>query len=144
MQIPVRYENGCLVPYTPQNAEELAKKLKGKEGEMIGIELITHRNYGNLQRLFTFIEAVFEMQEHYPSKEHLRIALTVKAGWCDVVISHKGETSYQAKSISYKSIPDEDDFKPFFKRFRDAAFLMLQEMGRNLTDEEFNRLTSYD
>ena len=144
MQIPVRYENGCLVPYTPQNAEELAKKLKGKEGQMLAVNLDTHRNYGNLQRLFTFIKSVFEMQEHYQNTEQLRIALAIKSGWCDVIISHKGKTSYQAKSISYKSIPDEEKFREVFKMFRDAAHEMLQEMGRNLTDEQFNRLTSYD
>lgn len=134
--------NGILVGMDAFQCEEIDTHLTpGRDYKCVITEA---RNYRNLCRYMKFISDVFKMQEHYTTKEHLREYLQLRAGHMETIVMHDGRTFYRSLSVSYKECKDEEFFRDIFQRVRTAAHDMLNEMGRNLTEDEFNQLVSYD
>ena len=141
MEISVINNNGCLVPADQYQAEELNNIPKGSE---VVIEYRAKRNGGNHRRFFKFIRVAFDMQEHYTSREALRFALIVKAGYVEKIESHKnGAIALMPQSLKFSEM-GEEKFKKVFKDVIGAFIEMLGEMGRPISEDEMMQIIEFD
>ena len=102
------------------------------------------RHSGNHRRLFAFINTAFDMQEHYQTREALRFALIIKAGYVDKIVSHRnGSIVLMPHSLKFAEM-GEEKFKTVFKDIITAFHAMLQEMGNRISEDELLRLIEFD
>ncbi len=140
MEISVIKNNGFLIPSDPYQAEEIESL---PQGELV-IEHKANRNAGNHRRFFAFIRTAFDMQEHYETREALRFALIIKAGYVTQVVSHKnGSVSFMPQSMKFSEM-GEEKFKKVFKDVIGAFIAMLGEMGSPISEEEMYRIVEFD
>tara|TARA_R110000782_G_scaffold263022_1_gene355478 strand:+ start:674 stop:1087 length:414 start_codon:yes stop_codon:yes gene_type:complete len=84
---------------------ELAKKLK--VGVEYQCEIKRPRNYNFHKKYFALLTMLFDNQERYSNKDHLRKDLTIEAGFYTVRKNLKGVEVYEANSISFASMKQE-------------------------------------
>mgnify|MGYP003640233135 FL=1 len=84
---------------------ELAKKLK--VGVEYQCEIKRPRNYNFHKKYFALLTMLFDNQERYSNKDHLRKDLTIEAGFYTVRKNLKGVEVYEANSISFSSMKQE-------------------------------------
>lgn len=97
---------------------EKIKKIKA--GEEFKCSITRPRNIKFHRRFFALINMVFENQEVYDNVDRMRQQLTMAAGYYESFFNHKGIECFEAKSISFAKM-DNDEFKIFFDRFLDAV-----------------------
>lgn len=118
----VKQANNSFLPAYDSDYETMRKV---KVGETIQVSFSKPRNIGHHRKFFALINMVFENQEIYKNQDHLRKELTMKAGYYDNYINHKGIEKYEAKSISFGSMC-QDDFEDLYQRFLDAVEEIFQ------------------
>ena len=113
----VKNLNGHLVPAYDSDKEKL-KKLK--VDAIFEVDVKQPRNYEFHKKFFALIELVFQHQEVFKNKDHLRKELTKAAGFYNVYHNHKGVAVYEAQSISFAKMTQEQ-FDELYKRFLDVV-----------------------
>ena len=99
-------------------------------GDLCKGEYKITRNYRNLQRYFAFINATFDMQEHFDNKAHWRTWLQMRAGHYDSVVTPNGKALYIPRSIDFDKL-DEIEFRQVFSECIDAALSVLNGVDEN-------------
>ena len=114
---------------------ELLKKLK--VGEQYQAEIKRPRNYQFHKKFFALIELVFQNQEIFANKDYMRKELTKAAGYFDTYVNHKKIECYEAKSISFAKM-SQDDFDTLYQRFLDVVVKIFkfdkETIEQNLID----------
>ena len=113
----VKQGNGS---YLPANNSDHDTLRKIKVGAIVSCDIKQPRNIGFHKKFFALINLVFENQEIYDNIDFLRKELTMKAGFYDTYLNHKGVQKYEAKSISFASMSQEE-FESLYQRFLDAV-----------------------
>ena len=113
----VKQGNGSFLPSHDSDYEAM-KKIK--VGATVSCDIKQPRNIGFHRKFFALINMVFENQEFYDNIDFLRKELTKKAGYYDTYTNHKGVICYEAKSISFSKM-SQDDFEELYQRFLDAV-----------------------
>ena len=126
-----------LIPHNPDTQKYIANR---KAGDIISAEIKISRNYENHKRFFSFLNATFDMQDHFDTLEHYRRWLTMKCGYYSTIVTPKGGTIFVADSISFDNMP-EDEFK---KLFSTAIDVFLKELGKGLTEHQVMQAINYD
>lgn len=83
-------------------------------------ELFLKRNPGNHRRFFAFLQTVFDMQDHFPTIEHLRYWLIMKAGWYETIQAPNGTIIFKPKSIAWDRM-EEIEFRKAFSHCIDVV-----------------------
>lgn len=94
-----------------------------KAGTVYQVKLTASRKYKFLQKAFVLVWYAFEIWE--PNQEYkgqvvqknlerFRDDLTILAGFYDLVPTLKGEVKAVAKSWSFSSMPDDEDFSKLY------------------------------
>ena len=125
---------GVLSADTQQAIEALARI---PEGTHVMVELRQSRNIGNHRRFFSFLNAVFDMQEFFDNKEALRRWLIMKAGRYKIIQFPNGYTHYEPESIAWEKM-DEGAFKELFS---DIIDVVLKEL--HLDKEAIDRVVDF-
>lgn len=97
------------------------------------IEIKKQRNVQFHRKFFKMLNTVYENQEKYKNKDHLRCVLTINAGFYDTLITKFG-TVLMPQSIAFNKM-DNIKFKEFFNRFVDAV---IEEFQYN--DEDYKKI----
>lgn len=111
---------------------ELAKKIK--PNEPIIYTFSRPRNYKFHKKFFALINLVYENQEVYNNREHMRKDLTVCAGFYDLRHDLNGLEIQEPKSISFASM-DEIEFSEFYNRIIDEVVKWLKFDKEELINE---------
>lgn len=136
------YRQGVLVPMDSTQAEEFEAHLP--KNVPLAVEVNENRNIDNHRRFFAFLNKAVNMQEHYTNVDQMRFALFIKAGHCQQVVSHKnGKISFIPKSMKFDKM-SETKFRKVFKDCLDAFHDMLQEMGRDISEDELYQLMEFE
>lgn len=96
---------------------EAIKKLK--IGQEYQCEITRPRNYKMLRKFFALINLVYENQERYVNREHLRQDLIIEAGHYSIRHNLAGDPIYEAKSIKFSSMT-QDNFEDLYDRVLDV------------------------
>ena len=113
----VKQGNGS---FLPSHSSDYDSMRRIKVGATVSCDIKQPRNIGFHKKFFALINLVFENQEIYDNIDFLRKELTMKAGYYDTYLNHKGVQKYEAKSISFASMSQED-FEDLYQRFLDAV-----------------------
>ena len=98
------------------------------------IEYKKKRNILFHRKFFALIELVYQNQEVYNNKEHLRKDLTISAGFYDIRHNFEGVEIYEPKSISFANM-DEVEFSELYNRFVDVVVQWLGIDKQSIIDE---------
>jgi hypothetical protein len=118
----VKQGNNSFLPSHDSDYETL-KKIK--VGVTVSCEIKQPRNIGFHRKFFALINLVFENQEYYENIDHLRKELTKAAGYYDTYHNHKGTLCYEARSIKFGSMKQEE-FEVLYQRFLDKVEEIFQ------------------
>ena len=98
------------------------------------IEYKKKRNILFHRKFFALIELVYQNQEVYNNKEHLRKDLTISAGFYEIRHNFEGVEIYEPKSISFGNM-DEVEFSELYNRFVDVVVQWLGIDKQSIIDE---------
>lgn len=93
------------------------------DGEILRVRLYKDRNPRHHRLFFALLACIFANQEKYLSKEALRFAITVQAGWVDEIQLNGDRVALKPKSIAWAKM-DQHEFKQFY----DAALRAIPEL----------------
>lgn len=143
-----------LVPASDEVSERL-KKIK--EGKLVLCDVVVPRNYEFFKKFYSLLNFAFQYWE--PESEEINKLHAVKdfnrfrkdviimAGYRDVVVNIKGEVRYEAKSIGFGSM-GEEEFQQLYKSAFNVLWNMVLSNVPNMTEEEaqnaVNNMLSYD
>lgn len=111
------------------------KKLK--RGTEYKCEITRPRNFKMLKKFNILINLVFDNQEHYINREHLRHDLIIASGYYNMRKNFKGELIYEPQSVSFSSM-DQDTFEELYDRVLDTIEKYFQ-FDSELVRNEINR-----
>jgi len=103
-------------------------------GEVVRIKLYRDRNPRHHRLFFGLLNLVFENQQRYLSREALRFALTIQAGYVDEIRLSGDKIALKPKSIAFASM-DQHEFKLFY----DAALKAIPELLPELAGVDWER-----
>jgi len=125
-----RSVGGKLVP-DDQDAAALCAKYSGK---IVLAGVTRPRNLKHLRKFFALVNLLWETTicgEKYPSKEALRWALTMAAGYVEIIPTKNGPREVP-KSISFENM-NQDDFNDLYAA---CIKLVLTEILPHLTEKD--------
>ena len=95
--------------------EAAAELLRGvASGTTLKVKWTRPRSYEQHRLFFALLNKVYENQDAYESREHLRAALLTAVGHCDMVyMPHTGAAVAIPKSIAFHAL-DQDGFNSIF------------------------------
>lgn len=128
--------SGALVPVDEDSEKPISRI---GDGEVIHVSFKKSRNYGNHKRFFIFINATYDMQEHFETKKNYRNWMTMKAGWYETCVAPNGNVMFLPKSISFDEM-DEDEFKELFSSCVDV---FLKELGKGITENQLLQVINF-
>jgi len=96
---------------------ETAKKIP--LNEEIEYEFKKNRNIKFHRKFWALLNMVYDNQEIYNNKLHLRHDLTIAAGFYEKRFNFEGVEIYEPKSISFASM-DENEFSEFYNAVLDT------------------------
>jgi len=98
---------------------DLENLKKFKVGSMVQCDITRPRNLGHHRKFFALLDMVYNNQEKYNNKEHLRKDLTIAAGFYIERKNLKDEYVIEPISISFASM-DEDRFSDYYNKVLDC------------------------
>ena len=96
------------IPATEQDKE---KAVKIGQGEIVDVKYSTNRNTLFHRKYFALLNIGFENQDEVINFELYRAKVLIAIGYCDFIFTEPGQINYIPKSISYESLPDNNDFE---------------------------------
>jgi len=114
-------------------------------GEALEFEYKLSRNYKFLQKFFVFLKAVYDIeaiQQEFSSPEHLRAALTIQAGYFEIVIGFDNKPFVIPKSISFAKM-DEAEFDQFYAKIMKVVLDRLPDYVEKNIHEMENHIMSF-
>lgn len=96
------------IPATEQDKE---KAVKIGQGEIVDVKYSTNRNALFHRKYFALLNIGFENQDEVINFELYRAKVLIAIGYCDFIFTETGQINYIPKSISYESLPDNNDFE---------------------------------
>lgn len=133
-RVAMKKTGGVLIADNQQASEMLARVTEGRD---VMVEVFQSRNVKNHRRFFAFLQATFDMQEHFRDIEDYRYWLIMKAGRYDMIEAPNGYITYRAHSINFASM-DETEFKALFSNCIDIVLLELE-----LDKEAVNKVVDF-
>lgn len=116
-----------LIPAAAHDEEEFAKVRPGVD---LRADIVQPRNPGLHRKAFALLKMVLP-HTNYPNMEILRAAMTVGAGWVDVVVNPMdGKTALIPKSWEFGSM-DNIEFEELYNRLVDVALRLVPNSGRD-------------
>ncbi len=89
------------------------------------------RSYQYHKLYFAMLKAVLNNQQHYKTIDNLHDVVKLKSGHFTTIVTHKGETLYVPKSISF----DKMDSLQFEFFMREAKTVCVELVGDEALDE---------
>lgn len=99
-----------LVPVDDHTTEVLQEY---GDGEVIRVKLFKDRNPRHHGLFFALLTCIYKNQEKYLSKEALRFAITIQAGWVDEIKLTGDSVALRPKSIAWGKM-DQHEFKDYY------------------------------
>lgn len=106
--------------FLPSYDSDHDKLKKIKVGATVQCDITQPRNIAFHRKFFALINLVFQNQEVFDNIDYMRKELTKAAGYYDTYINHKGVQCFEAKSISFGKM-SQDDFDDLYQRFLDKV-----------------------
>lgn len=125
--------------FTPLGAEAFKKSLKLKIGDYVKIETWKERNIQFHRKYFGFLNTVIyflpedEKFDKLRNINYLREEIMFLIGAVDIHVSMDGEQHMKAKSISFKSMDNEE----FEKIYTDSINAALKHFLHDIPREDF-------
>jgi len=110
-----------------------------KIGQVVVTDIKKARNPEQHKRYFSFLNATFEMQDHFETLEQYRKWIAMKAGFYTAIVAPNGNTFFVAESISFENM-DEDKFLELFSSSID---IFLKELGKGVSESDLMRVIDY-
>lgn len=144
---------GALVPAYDDTAE----RMRGvKEGKLVMVALKQPRNPRFHGKFFALLNFAFQYWEPEHEEidgmtvekdfERFRKDATILAGYRHAVVNMKGDVRYEADSISFGSM-DEEEFHKLYKSVFNVLWRMVMSKVPGMTEEEaenaINQMLSY-
>lgn len=111
MKINLIKKLGVLKPLDPIDVDYFYKL---KEDTVYSCEIKKLRNPRFHRMFFAMINICFDNQEIFKDIEYFRKEMLKASGYYNSYVNHKGITQYEAKSISFGSM-DQDEFKTVYE-----------------------------
>jgi len=96
------------IPATDLDREHAVKV---GQGEIVEVTFNKNRNTQFHRKFFALLNIGFENQDNVANIELYRAFVLISIGYCDFILTEKGEMNYIPKSISYSTLPDNNDFE---------------------------------
>ncbi len=133
----MKRSDGALIPASSFDQDKLNAMEVGEVWEFSHKKprsLLHHRKF------FVLIDLVHQnlpesMEANYPSAEHLRAEITMKAGYFTSWVTAKGEKMYLPKSISFEAM-DQEEFNDFYERCLDVVAKYYLPIGKDVLESE--------
>lgn len=114
--------------FVPLDAEDMLPSWK--IGDTLFASIKRPRNGKLHRKAFVLLNMVFPHTE-YPSKDALRAALTIGAGFVETVINPMtGEVCYTPRSWQFSHM-DDDEFRELYNRMIDVALKIVPNSSRD-------------
>lgn len=126
-----------LVPFGESDKTRFAKI---GQGEILTVDYNKKRNYEFHKKFFALLNVGFENQDVFEAFDIYRAYVLIAIGFCDVMITAKGETNYLPKSISYDNLPDNNDFE---RVYNDALTFIANKLSMTNEDLSIEILTHF-
>ena len=106
--------------FIPATDQDRQKANKISQGEVVDVNYLKNRNTAFHRKFFALLKIGFDNQPEYngePYKEQpetfelYRAKVLIGIGFCDFIFTDTGNINYIPKSISYDSLPDNNDFE---------------------------------
>lgn len=133
MKSVFRSDGAKLIP-TDTDGAEFCSKHTGKD---LMVEVKMARNPGHHRKFFALLNLLWrrtECGEKYPSRNALRYALTMAAGYTEVVPTRKGEVLVP-KSLAFESM-DQTEFNELYDA---CVSLIIKEILPHMSEEDLRR-----
>lgn len=126
----LKRHGNVLYPVGEQGGSDVPMTSAWKDGETLRCEVVKSRNIALHRKAFILLNVVFPNTE-YPTKDALRAAMTVGAGYVDTVINPiTGETALMPKSWRFERM-DEIEFRQLYSRLIDVALQIVAGSSRD-------------
>lgn len=110
----VKLKNGHFVPYDSTDHDESNKI---KEGDVV--KATRSRNYEFHKKAWALLGLGFDNQDKFESKNIYRKIITIRAGYCEMVIGKDGVTHPIPDSLSYENM-SANKFEEWYKATLDV------------------------
>lgn len=127
MRTWIRREGGLIVPADEVAEEEIRKLPTDRD---LRADIVAPRNPRLHRKAFVLLAKVWP-HTNYPTKERLRAAMTIGAGFIDETIDpYTGEVVWYPKSWAFESM-DDVEFKELYDRLIDVALKIVPGSRRD-------------
>jgi hypothetical protein len=141
--------SGTLAPCDPQAAEYISNL---KLGAHVKAKCVKARNPKFHRKAFALLNLAFESWEPAEvthkgeriskSFDRFRKDITILAGYYDVVVNLRGEVRYDAKSLSFSSM-DDDEFGAVYNAILDVVWgKILRDAARYKSRDEVDAIVN--
>ena len=117
MKINVIKKLGVLKPVDELDQKELFNL---KDGQIYSCEIKKPRNIGYHRKFFAMLNLCFDNQDVFNSLENFRKEMLKASGYFNSYVNHKNITVYEAKSISFSNM-SQDEFQEVYE----AVFMTI-------------------
>lgn len=133
----MKRNDGVLIPASSFDQDKLNTMGVGEVWEFVYKK---PRSLAHHRKFFALVDLVHQnlpenLDSRYPSTEHLRAEITMKAGYFTSWVTMKGETMYLPKSISFEAM-DQGEFSEFYERCLDVVAKYYLPIGRDMLESE--------
>ena len=138
MKIHLKKTHKGLVPAS-QNDQELFEKLSSKK--TLRANIVVPRNYKFHKKFFAMIGVVWDnlpenLTTGYGKKDNFRYELTMRAGFREQWITHKGAPMWRPESISFAKMSEEDFSELYNKVLDDVVQNFIPGLEKTALENE--------
>jgi hypothetical protein len=127
--------------FIPATDSDKEKAVKVGQGEVVDVEFKKNRNTLFHRKFFALLNIGFENQDTINTFELYRAFILIGIGHCDFIFTDTGQINYIPKSISYESMPDNNDFEQVYNKAVSYIALKLSITNEELTNEILSNFT---
>jgi hypothetical protein len=134
-----RQTDGAIVPATDEDKECLDRV---ERGEVFVCKRVAKRNIKLHRKFFGLVGIAFENlpeQYQFANADHLREELIIASGFYEIRKNFNGVERKVAKSVSFDSMPSDDEFEILYNRVLDLVCRLLSIDQPDILEELLNR-----
>ena len=128
--ITLKKQKDRLIP-SDEDSVKLFNSLQINQEISFEYKVKRQRSYQYHKLYFAMLKAVLNNQQHYKTIDNLHDVVKLKSGHFTTIVTHKGETLYVPKSISF----DKMDSLQFEFFMREAKTVCVELVGDEALDE---------